>query len=173
MCRRDYIRPICQANQRQASQNKEDKATHGRTTNPDRNPRRERRIPEPSRPQAASGTDYRCTASDPPEHLTPELKALWIELTAQVLPGVAKYSDRIGFELLVKLTHKLRTDTLANTAEMTQLISLLGRFAMTPADRSKVEVVKPPKSALEKFRRPPANPPTFQVPTVPGPALPN
>ncbi len=87
----------------------------------------------------------------PPERLSAELKTLWHELAAEILPGVAKRSDRTAFELLVKLTQRMRDNEQANTAEMTQLISLLGRFALTPADRSKVVVSTPTASALSKF----------------------
>jgi len=87
----------------------------------------------------------------PPERLSADLKTLWHELAAEVLPGVAKQSDRTAFELLVKLTLRMRNDELRNSAEMTQMISLLGRFALTPADRSKVVVSTPQQSALSKF----------------------
>ncbi len=88
---------------------------------------------------------------NPPERLSAEHKALWHELAAEVLPGVAKQSDRTAFELLVKMTKRMRDDELKNTAEMTQLISLLGRFALTPADRARVLVNSKPTSALGEF----------------------
>ena len=88
---------------------------------------------------------------DPPVRLSADLKTLWHELAGQVLPGVAKCSDRVAFELLVKLTDRLHNDELTNTAQMTQLISLCSRFGMTPADRAKLSVDAPQESALSKF----------------------
>jgi hypothetical protein len=74
-----------------------------------------------------------------------------------MLPGVCFESDRTAFELLVRLVFKMRTDTI-NRSEVSSLIALTGRFAMNPADRSKVSVEKPKESKLDKFLRRPATP---------------
>src|SRR5580692_10306016 len=88
----------------------------------------------------------------PPKHLSPELKKLWKEIAKRIAPGVAKESDRDAFELMVRLTHNMRmNDILMKAADRTALISLWGRFAMTPADRSKVSVEAPKGSALDRF----------------------
>jgi hypothetical protein len=44
----------------------------------------------------------------------------------------------------------MRTDTI-NRSELSSLITLTGRFAMNPADRSKVAVEKQEKSKLQDF----------------------
>lgn len=88
----------------------------------------------------------------PPKRLAAEEKKVWREIKARVLPGVACRSDRDAFEVLVRLTHKVRTNfEFMKVAELTLLTSLWARFGMTPADRSRVSVTKPPKSDLSKF----------------------
>src|SRR5579871_2522191 len=76
---------------------------------------------------------------NPPTYLSKDEKKIWKELAKQSLPGVLKYSDRASFELLVRLTSTMRSD-YANmrVAEKSLFISLCSRFALTPADRSKV-----------------------------------
>jgi phage terminase small subunit len=91
----------------------------------------------------------------PPSWLSKEVKAVWRSVAKQMLPGVVMHSDRDAFELLVRLTYKMRTDfDRMKGAEMSQLVSLFSRFAMTPADRSKVAVSKPKASAISKYLTP-------------------
>src|ERR1035437_9725574 len=73
---------------------------------------------------------------DAPERLAPEVKAVWVEVAAELLPGVGKESDRSMFELLCRLICKMRDGT-AKMMEVTALISLAGQFALTPASRAK------------------------------------
>ncbi len=97
----------------------------------------------------------------PPEYLSDSQKEIWDELAEQVLPGVAFQSDRTAFELLVRLTAKMRDGEMGKTSDMITLLSVCSRFAMTPADRSKVRVEKPKESKLGQFlgnRRPVFNP---------------
>src|SRR5215813_5284049 len=75
---------------------------------------------------------------DPPSRLEREEIAMWHELAADLLPGVAKNSDRPAFELLVCLMVGFTRKRLSG-AELGQLTALQGRFGMTPADRSKVK----------------------------------
>jgi phage terminase small subunit len=88
---------------------------------------------------------------DPPAYLDPEQQDIWREIAGQALPGVVLQSDRTAFELLVRLTDLMRRGLLLKSSEMTTLISLCSRFAMTPADRSKVAVEKPKESKLAQF----------------------
>ena len=90
------------------------------------------------------------TLGDPPTRLNADCQAIWYEVAAQMLPGVCKASDRQMFEVLVRLIAKLRAGTIRMT-ELTALISLCGRFAMTPSDRSKVAVSAEPSTALTRF----------------------
>jgi phage terminase small subunit len=87
-----------------------------------------------------------------PKYLSDEEKQIWKEIAKRLAPGVAMESDRDAFELMVRLTHMMRTnDILMKSADRTTLISLWSRFAMTPADRSKVSVEAPKDSTLDKF----------------------
>jgi hypothetical protein len=89
---------------------------------------------------------------NPPTYLSKPEKKIWKELVKQSLPGVLKYSDRAAFELLVRLTSTIRTDyATMRVADKSLFVSLCSRFALTPADRSKVSVEQPKKSSLQMF----------------------
>jgi phage terminase small subunit len=88
----------------------------------------------------------------PPTYLSKDEKKIWKELVKQSLPGVLKFSDRASFELLVRLTSTMRTDyATMRVADKSLFVSLCSRFALTPADRSKVNVEQPKKSNLQAF----------------------
>lgn len=87
---------------------------------------------------------------DPPARLPVEVQAVWHEVAAEMLPGVVKQSDRQLFEILCRLIHKMRLGTI-RIMELNALVSLCGRFAMSPADRSKVAVDAEPSTALTRF----------------------
>jgi phage terminase small subunit len=119
--------------------------------------------PKPSRP-----------LGPPPKYLSDGLKAIWKEVAKRLLPGVASEADRDAFEMMVRLTATMRDggtkvgDVVVPmmAAERSTLISLWSRFAMTPADRSKVVVEKPKDSKLDAFMKrrkqsqPPVEPPS-------------
>jgi hypothetical protein len=101
----------------------------------------------------------------PSPWLSKEVKAVWRSVAKNLMPGVASYSDRDAFEMLVRLTYKMRTNfDKMRGAEMGQLVSLFSRFAMTPADRSKVSVSKPKTSAISKYLTPRAPRPVAPPP---------
>lgn len=87
----------------------------------------------------------------PPSYLSKEEKKVWKDVAKSLLPGVAFASDRFAFELLTKLVAKMRAGLMDKTSDMTTMISLFSRFAMTPADRSRVQVEKSKESSLSKF----------------------
>jgi phage terminase small subunit len=87
----------------------------------------------------------------PPKYLTKEEKQIWKEVAKRLPPGVAFESDRDPFEMMIRLTAKMRSASGMMAAERSTLISLWSRFAMTPADRSRVSVEKQPESKLDKF----------------------
>jgi len=87
----------------------------------------------------------------PPKYLSADEKKIWKEVAKRIPPGVAFESDRDAFELMVRLTTKLRKGELEKVSHMTTLISLWSRFAMTPADRSRVSADKPKESGLAEF----------------------
>jgi len=76
--------------------------------------------------------------------LTPEQKKTWRKIAKMIPPGVARQSDRIAFEMMAVLLCKFRAGT-AMAAESAQLINLLARYGMTPADRTKVSAGETPK----------------------------
>jgi len=95
---------------------------------------------------------------DPPEEFTEQERAMWFETAGELCPGVAANSDRVGFELLVRLRTKLRhefnTKAGMSGAEMAQLVNLCGRFGLTPADRARLQVADSdkPQDPLETVR---------------------
>jgi hypothetical protein len=107
-------------------------------------------VAHPERKRDAEPTDNR-PLGNAPRWLTPEQVEVWTDLADDLLPGVGKRSDRTAFEQLVRLVCQMRTNQPMMAADRTAMVSLLGRFAMTPADRSKVAVTEAPKSALDSF----------------------
>ena len=74
---------------------------------------------------------------EPHKDLSKDEKAIWHELEAELLPGVAFNSDRLAFRKLVCLEAKSRRGH--TTAAEEQLIKgYLTAFGKTPADRSRV-----------------------------------
>ena len=89
---------------------------------------------------------------NPPAYLSKEEKKVWKETVKEAAPGVLFESDRTAFELLVRLKSKMIHEySSMMAADKAQLVSLCSRFAMTPADRSKVSVNKPAQSSLQQF----------------------
>jgi hypothetical protein len=85
-----------------------------------------------------------------PKHLSDEEKKIWRELVRGLAPGVGKSSDRWAAESIVRLKAKERAGTIQGN-ELAQLMSLYGRFGMTPSDRAKVSVEVPKESKLQRF----------------------
>ena len=73
----------------------------------------------------------------PPKTCTDEQKKLWREFSKIVPAGVATYADRWAVEIVVCAMAKFRAGSITG-AETGQLTSLLSRFGLTPADRSRV-----------------------------------
>ena len=99
----------------------------------DRNPQRKRKSePEPTGKIGKA-----------PSSLNAMEKKIWKEFTTNSPHGVFGNSDRIALEVACKLLSEFRIDYENFTAaKMNQLTNLLGRFGMTPSDRSKVIVQK-------------------------------
>lgn len=74
-----------------------------------------------------------------PKHFDKAKKAIWRELSVTAPAHVLCAADRWTVEVLCTLMHKLRTGEIS-TGETSQLTILLGKLAMTPADRSKVSI---------------------------------
>jgi hypothetical protein len=77
-----------------------------------------------------------------PKHLDAELVSVWRELAAAVPTGVSAPHDRAAFELLVRLTARMRAGRL-NGSECSQLRQLFAGFAMLPAGRQALDVAPP------------------------------
>ncbi len=80
----------------------------------------------------------------PPKTFTDEQKKLWREFARVVPAGVETYADRWAVEIVVCAMAKFRANSISG-AETGQLTSLLSRFGLTPADRSRVVATLAPK----------------------------
>lgn len=87
----------------------------------------------------------------PPKYLNAAEKKVWKELVSQSAPGVLMISDTIMLSVFVRLSTKFQLRQPMMAAETAQMITLSSKFAMNPADRSKVEVEKPKSSSLSLF----------------------
>ena len=87
----------------------------------------------------------------PPAFLTTDEAHVWKDLAKECCPGVLMESDRTMFAVLVRLVTRFRGGQIMLASETAQMITLSSRFAMTPADRSKVSVEKKPTSSLTSF----------------------
>jgi phage terminase small subunit len=107
----------------------------------------------------------------PPKWLSKEEKIVWKDLAKQSLPGVLMFSDRNMFELLVVFTAQFRSRAPMTSSDRAMMITLSSKFALTPADRSKVTVDKPKDSKLDTFlkrrnKEAPTPPPEPEIPSV-------
>jgi phage terminase small subunit len=121
-------------------------------------------LSHPARARSNEPTDAR-PLGGPPKHLDIEHKKLWRELQKHLMPGVAFYSDRTAFEALVRIVYQLRKGTLSNHG-YTLLLQFTARFAMNPADRSRVSVEKDKESKLSKFLNKPKSTANGTTPAV-------
>ena len=75
-----------------------------------------------------------------------DLRKCWRELVRFVQDGVFADCDAWAVEIASVLMAEFRADTGAfNAARIARLDSLLGRFGITPADRSRVTAIQPEK----------------------------
>jgi hypothetical protein len=126
--------------------------------------RRHPGVPKPDRP-----------LGNPPKYMDPEHKKLWKQIAKRQPPGVLLETDREAFELMINLTYIMRTDfTALKGKDTTTLLYLWSHFAMTPADRTKVNVDISKGSKLDAFinRKKQATPPVVEPPPVTPPVPP-
>ena len=68
---------------------------------------------------------------------------IWDEIVGISYRGVLGEADRIALEMMCRLVAEMRLDFVEMTAaKITQLSQLIGRFGMTPSDRTKIVVPK-------------------------------
>jgi hypothetical protein len=82
----------------------------------------------------------------------------WLELQLQAPDGVLMISDRVMVEMYCQLVARMRgeLDIQNNprplkSGEWTQLLNILGRMGMTPSDRARLKVARPPKKKTNRF----------------------
>lgn len=92
----------------------------------------QRRLPPPPKSNQPAG--------DPPEHLDQIEAVIWHEALRLVPHGVITEADRYMLALFCQLEKKARKGSLT-AIERGQMISLLARMGMTPADRSRISPV--------------------------------
>lgn len=70
-------------------------------------------------------------------------RSIWDEVVGISYAGVLGEADRIALEMMCRLIAEMRLDFEEMTAaKITQLSQLLGRFGMTPSDRTKIVIPK-------------------------------
>lgn len=75
--------------------------------------------------------------------LTDYEKQIWDEVVGHMYAGVLGEADRIALEMMCRLIAEMRLNFEEMTAaKLTQLSALLGRFGMTPSDRTKITIPK-------------------------------
>lgn len=87
---------------------------------------------------------------NPPSRLAPDQLAAWNEIADAAPYGVIGYADRIALEMMAVLLARFWSDGANMPAALVaRLDGLLGRFAMTPADRSRAKANEP--QAVNRF----------------------
>jgi hypothetical protein len=69
-----------------------------------------------------------------------ELVSIWHELVSQAPPGVLLWSDRIHLEATCRILQRIRSGD-DRPGDFNRLKEFLGKMAMNPADRTKVQVI--------------------------------
>jgi len=78
-----------------------------------------------------------------PKHLNDDQKEIWDEVVSSMYAGVLGEADRLALETLTRLVYTMRTDfEEMSAAKLSQLSTMLGKFGMTPSDRTKIVVPK-------------------------------
>ncbi|MCW7542004.1 hypothetical protein OOT46_29845 [Aquabacterium sp. A7-Y] len=99
---------------------------------------------DPARGRARQNEpDSNGDVGEPPASMDEEVKACWREIMSLTHPGVVCKADRLALEMAAHLLHQLRqANWLMPPGLLTRYETLIGKFGMTPADRSKVSAPK-------------------------------
>ena len=77
---------------------------------------------------------------DPPKCLDEAEREAWQEVVDCCAPGVLRRPDRLAVEEAARLLAKIRSGEFVHPSLRGRFHSLLGKFGMTPSERSKVSV---------------------------------
>ena len=78
-----------------------------------------------------------------PDYLDPKEVECWNEIVENCVDGVLTGMDRLSVEVAAKLLADFRYYyATMQSSEKSLLISILGKFGMTPSDRAKISVPK-------------------------------
>jgi phage terminase small subunit len=89
---------------------------------------------------------------DPPAHLSEEVRVCWLEIESLCHSGVLSKGDRLVMEHGSQLLAMLRKENWeVHPTIMIRFESVLGKLGMTPADRSKVSVIKPKENEKDPY----------------------
>ncbi len=80
---------------------------------------------------------------DPPERLSLEQQAIWLEIVGNTEPGALLSSDRLILEMVCRLQDKFQRNCI-RAGELAILQSSLAKMGFSPVDRAKVQ---PPQRA--------------------------
>lgn len=89
-----------------------------------------------------------------PGHLSPQALAVWQEVTAMAPAGVIRASDAVSLEVLCSLVAEYRASPSEfKTSRIASMLTLLGRFGLSPSDRQKlgVETPRKPENEFDAF----------------------
>src|SRR5437588_9372657 len=73
---------------------------------------------------------------EPPKEFCPDQAQAWNDIVEACPDGVLTGSDSLAVEVAARLLAQIRTGSLLDTRLYSQFTALLGKFGMTPADRS-------------------------------------
>lgn len=91
-----------------------------------------------------------------PARLNPDVRAVWLEIVQSIPAGVLTATERIALEVLAELVAEHRANPREfQASKHAQLISYLGRFGLTPADRVRLVPIKdePKNNPFMEFAR--------------------
>lgn len=116
-------------------------AEHERNGTFEKHPERKAAFVNEPKPKGPLGDPPKCFTVEggSSEYSSNRLIEIWEELVSQAPPGVLTGSDRTHLEISCRLLLRIRTGA-AKSGDFSRLESLLGKMAMNPADRPKVQV---------------------------------
>lgn len=85
---------------------------------------------------------------NPPDHLTPDEQSVWFEIQSVAIPGVLTQSESFAVEALSRLIAEYRdVGREFQSAKIGQMRGLFAQLGMTPVDRQKISIEKPPEKS--------------------------